>query len=67
MIKLLSNQIFNNLIQYQFEGNHHLVYIIIRRRKAFLSLQKLTLGPSCEDGATSSNGGLHNAPTKLGS
>ena len=34
---------FNNLIQYQFEGNHHLVYIIIRRRKIFRALQNLQL------------------------
>ncbi len=25
----------NNLVQYQYEGNGHLVYALVRRRKAF--------------------------------
>ncbi|EDQ91116.1 uncharacterized protein MONBRDRAFT_31774 [Monosiga brevicollis MX1] len=37
---------FNNLIQYQFSGNHHLVYVIIRKREAFFKLRMLTLSES---------------------
>ncbi|KAL0479284.1 HID1 domain-containing protein [Acrasis kona] len=33
-------EVFNNLIQYQYEGNTHLVYAILRRRKAFKELEK---------------------------
>lgn len=33
---------FNNLIQYQFEGNHNLVYVIIRRRAVFSRVTALT-------------------------
>ena len=36
-------QAFNNLVQYQFEGNQHLVYCIIRRRSLFYELSALTL------------------------
>eukprot|EP00056_Hartaetosiga_gracilis_P010325 m.151895 g.151895 ORF g.151895 m.151895 type:complete len:851 (-) comp13295_c3_seq1:60-2612(-) len=34
---------FNSLIQYQFEGNQHFVYCIIRVRKLFHELQHLSL------------------------
>ena len=34
-------KIFNNLIQYQFEGNQPLVYVLIRRRASFVSLADL--------------------------
>lgn len=33
--------IFNNLIQYQYEGNLHLVYAIVRRKGLFEALQNL--------------------------
>jgi hypothetical protein len=33
-------EVFNNLIQYQYEGNTHLVYAILRRKKAFRELEK---------------------------
>lgn len=36
---------FNNLIQYQFEGNQHLVYVIIRRRAVFTRLMGITSSP----------------------
>ena len=36
-------QTFNNLIQYQFEGNHHFVYVLIRRRVLFHRLMTTTL------------------------
>lgn len=36
-------EIFNNMIQYQYMGNHHLVYAIIRRKDAFGRLASLTL------------------------
>lgn len=37
---------FNNLIQYQFAGNHPLVYAIIRRRHVFYALRDFELTPS---------------------
>ena len=36
-------EIFNNIIQYQYGGNPHLVYAIVRRKAVFESLDKLTL------------------------
>lgn len=34
-------EIFNNIIQYQFDGNSNLVYTIIRKRQIFHSLANL--------------------------
>lgn len=34
-------EIFNNIIQYQFDGNSNLVYTIIRKRQVFHSLANL--------------------------
>ncbi|XP_065199506.1 protein HID1 [Planococcus citri] len=36
-------EIFNNLIQYQFDGNSNLVYTIIRKRQVFHSLANLPI------------------------
>lgn len=36
-------EVFNNVIQYQYNGNHHLVYAIIRRKDSFGRLASLTL------------------------
>jgi hypothetical protein len=36
---------FNNLVQYQFAGNHPLVYSIIRRRNVFYALRGFELTP----------------------
>lgn len=36
-------EIFNNVVQYQFHGNPHLVYAIIRRKDSFGGLVSLTL------------------------
>jgi len=36
-------EIFNNIIQYQYGGNPHLVYAIVRRKTVFEQLDKLTL------------------------
>jgi hypothetical protein len=36
-------EIFNNIIQYQFTGNHHLIYAIVRRKDSFGRLASLTL------------------------
>jgi hypothetical protein len=36
-------EIFNNIIQYQYHGNAHLVYAIVRRKDAFGQLVALTL------------------------
>ncbi|CBZ54563.1 conserved hypothetical protein [Neospora caninum Liverpool] len=38
--------VFNNLIQYQFEGNSQLVYAILRQKKIFCDLETLTLPAS---------------------
>ena len=36
-------EVFNNIVQYQFTGNQHLVYAIIRRKDSFGRLASLTL------------------------
>ena len=36
-------EIFNNIIQYQYNGNQHLVYAIVRRKDSFGRLTSLTL------------------------
>lgn len=36
-------EVFNNIIQYQYHGNAHLVYAIVRRKDAFGHLVSLTL------------------------
>jgi len=36
-------EVFNNVVQYQYAGNPHLVYAIVRRKAIFDSLSKLTL------------------------
>mmetsp|Transcript_7122 Transcript_7122/g.14897 ORF Transcript_7122/g.14897 Transcript_7122/m.14897 type:complete len:865 (+) Transcript_7122:177-2771(+) len=36
-------EVFNNIIQYQFTGNQHMVYAIIRRKDSFGRLASLTL------------------------
>lgn len=36
-------EVFNNIIQYQYHGNTHLVYAIIRRKDAFGQLASLSL------------------------
>jgi hypothetical protein len=36
-------EVFNNIIQYQFTGNQHLIYAIIRRKDSFGRLASLTL------------------------
>ncbi|XP_065181494.1 protein HID1-like [Sycon ciliatum] len=39
-------EIFNNIIQYQFDGNSNLIYQIIRRRDVFHKLANLPTDPS---------------------
>jgi hypothetical protein len=36
-------EVFNNIIQYQYHGNSHLVYAIVRRKDAFGQIAALTL------------------------
>lgn len=36
-------EVFNNILQYQYHGNAHLVYAIVRRKDSFGSLASLTL------------------------
>ncbi|XP_066878044.1 protein HID1 isoform X6 [Kogia breviceps] len=38
-------EVFNNIIQYQFDGNSNLVYAIIRKRSAFHQLANLPTDP----------------------
>ena len=40
--------IFNNLIQYQYGGNSHLVYAMVRRKQKFDRLVEITLPPSAK-------------------
>jgi len=56
-------EIFNNLIQYQYAGNPHLVYAIIRRKEVFKRLGNLSLPAAVRNalippGVTGS-GGIH--------
>lgn len=39
----------NNMIQYQYEGNVHLVYAILRRKEIFYKLARLTLPRAIRD------------------
>ena len=41
-------EVFNNVLQYQFNGNEHLVYSIIRRKDSFGKLASLTLEKATE-------------------
>lgn len=36
-------EVFNNLIQYQYEGNHQLVYVLLRRKEMFEKIGHLSL------------------------
>jgi len=44
-------EVFNNVVQYQYAGNPHLVYAIVRRRAAFEALSALTL-PQAQEHAS---------------
>ena len=37
-------EVFNNIIQYQYEGNPHFIYQILRRKKVFAELQEIVEG-----------------------
>ena len=39
----------NNMVQYQYEGNVHLVYAILRRKEVFYKLARLTLPRAIRD------------------
>ncbi|GMR60638.1 hypothetical protein PMAYCL1PPCAC_30833, partial [Pristionchus mayeri] len=39
-------EVFNNIIQYQFDGNSNLIYTIIRKRQVFYQLSNLTTDAS---------------------
>jgi hypothetical protein len=41
-------EIFNNVIQYQYNGNQHLVYAIVRRKDSFGRLASLTLAKAIQ-------------------
>ena len=41
-------EIFNNVIQYQYNGNQHLVYAIVRRKDSFGRLASLTLSKAVQ-------------------
>jgi len=42
-------EIFNNIIQYQYEGNPHFIYQILRRKKVFAELQEIIEGGGQEE------------------
>jgi len=48
---------FNNIVQYQYEGNANLVYAIVRRREVFEGLAALTLSSAIESAAEACGGG----------
>ncbi|CAF0756988.1 unnamed protein product [Didymodactylos carnosus] len=55
---------FNNLIQYQFDGNANLVYTVIRKRQIFFSLSNLatdshSISKLCSKSVTNSGGGTN--------
>lgn len=39
-------EVFNNIIQYQFDGNANLIYTIIRKRQVFYQLANLSTDPA---------------------
>jgi hypothetical protein len=41
-------EVFNNIIQYQYNGNQHLVYAIVRRKDSFGRLATLNLGKAIQ-------------------
>lgn len=41
-------EVFNNVIQYQYNGNQHLVYAIVRRKDSFGRLASLTLAKAIQ-------------------
>ena len=47
--------IFNNIIQYQYGGNAHLIYAIIRRRDSFDRLSNLSLSDKSTQASTNDN------------
>eukprot|EP00127_Corallochytrium_limacisporum_P002610 Clim_evm46s134 gene=Clim_evmTU46s134 len=58
-------EIFNNLIQYQFDGNANVVYCIVRRRRAFDALANLHVGMSQQgSGDLAGNVGMRNTLTR---
>ena len=42
-------EVFNNVIQYQYEGNPHFIYQILRRKKVFAELQEIIEGGGQEE------------------
>jgi hypothetical protein len=45
---ILLLEVFNNVLQYQYHGNEHLVYSIIRRKDSFGKISSLTLVKATE-------------------
>ncbi|PHJ20770.1 high-temperature-induced dauer-formation [Cystoisospora suis] len=43
--------VFNNLIQYQFEGNSQFIYSVLRQKKIFVDLENLSLPSSSSSSA----------------
>ncbi|XP_064478208.1 protein HID1-like [Ornithodoros turicata] len=65
-------EIFNNIIQYQFDGNSNLVYTVIRKRNVFHSLANLptdhsTIQRSLSRRGKSSQGNIPTAPSSTAS
>jgi Dyggve-Melchior-Clausen syndrome protein len=48
---IINLQVFNNLLQYHYAGNTHLVYAIVRRRRQFETLAVLSLDTAVQQAA----------------
>ncbi|CAM9755362.1 unnamed protein product [Chrysoparadoxa australica] len=59
---LLLVESFNNVIQYQYTGNPHLTYAIVRRRKLFESLSNLTLEAAIAAAKQEAGSGIKSVP-----
>jgi hypothetical protein len=55
-------EIFNNILQYQYTGNPHLVYSIVRRQKLFGQLAALTLEKASRQAASHARKQLLRSP-----
>ena len=61
--------IFNNIIQYQYNGNSHLIYAMVRRKEKFDMLGALALSAEASSSASNNGNGVaeraaaHNANT----
>ncbi|GBG25396.1 Protein HID1 [Hondaea fermentalgiana] len=55
--------LFNNVIQYQFEGNARLIYTLVLSQDSISDLANLTFSPEATTAATSGDASAHDATT----